>query len=232
MRNLSPVEPPPSTKPSFGSHTVEAEKYNLPKPSSWKDLLKPVYQGYLVMPNPNSSGTGFLTVSAWMQMFGEEQAWDFMDKIHQNMAVYTHSGSKPCRLAAAGEHPIGISFAFRGARPKAEGCAPRSSYTRGRGRLGGRGERNSCKTSKHKIEAAKKLMDWSHLAGRDEGLQRVSADSRAIPEIWRIRWSISRRIPIEKMIENDFGWAANNRKRILKRVAEALRREVRAEELG
>ena len=31
------------------------------------------------MPNPNSSGTGFLDVSSWMQMFGEEAAWEFMD---------------------------------------------------------------------------------------------------------------------------------------------------------
>ena len=103
-------------------NTVEAKKFNLPKPTSWKDLTKPVYKGYLVMPNPNSSGTGFLTVSAWLQMMGEEKAWKYMDNLHKNMAVYTHSGSKPCRQAAAGEHPIGISFAFRGARLKQKGA--------------------------------------------------------------------------------------------------------------
>ncbi len=46
-------------------NTVEAQKKNLPKPSSWKDLTKPVYKGTIVMPNPASSGTGFLQVSAW-----------------------------------------------------------------------------------------------------------------------------------------------------------------------
>ena len=34
---------------------VEAEKKNLPKPESWKDLLDPVYKGHVVMSNPNSS---------------------------------------------------------------------------------------------------------------------------------------------------------------------------------
>src|SRR3989449_10552461 len=41
-------------------NTVEAQKKNLPKPASWKDLTKPVYRGTIVMPNPASSGTGFL----------------------------------------------------------------------------------------------------------------------------------------------------------------------------
>ena len=41
---------------------VEAEKKNLPKPTSWKDLLDPIYKGQIVMSNPNSSGTGYLNV--------------------------------------------------------------------------------------------------------------------------------------------------------------------------
>ena len=39
---------------------------------SWKDLLKPEFKGKVVMPNPNSSGTGFLDVTAWLQLFGEQ----------------------------------------------------------------------------------------------------------------------------------------------------------------
>ncbi|MCC9003880.1 MAG: ABC transporter substrate-binding protein, partial [Candidatus Competibacter sp.] len=53
-------------------NTVEAEKSKLPKPASWQDLTKPEYKGKVVMPNPNSSGTGFLDVSAWLQMWGED----------------------------------------------------------------------------------------------------------------------------------------------------------------
>jgi hypothetical protein len=35
-------------------NTVEAQKKNIPKPETWKDLLKPVYKGQIVMPNPAS----------------------------------------------------------------------------------------------------------------------------------------------------------------------------------
>ncbi|HJL58074.1 MAG TPA: ABC transporter substrate-binding protein, partial [Alphaproteobacteria bacterium] len=63
-------------------NTVEAAKHNLPVPSSWSDLTDPAYAGHVIMPNPNSSGTGFLDVSSWIQIWGEEKAWAFMDALH------------------------------------------------------------------------------------------------------------------------------------------------------
>ena len=52
----------------------ELKKKNLPMPESYEDLTKPEYKGTLVMPHPASSGTGFLTVSAWLQIMGEDKA--------------------------------------------------------------------------------------------------------------------------------------------------------------
>ncbi|AHV92742.1 putative 2-aminoethylphosphonate ABC transporter, periplasmic 2-aminoethylphosphonate-binding protein [Bordetella holmesii 30539] len=103
-------------------NTIEAKKQNLPEPKSWQDLTRPEYAGKIVMPNPASSGTGFLDVSAWLQMFGEEKGWAFMDALHKNIGSYTDSGSKPCNLAASGEFPIGVSFDYRAAKLKAEGA--------------------------------------------------------------------------------------------------------------
>jgi iron(III) transport system substrate-binding protein len=103
-------------------NTIEAEKHGIPAPTSWADLTDPVYQGHVVMPNPASSGTGFLDVSSWLQMFGEEGGWEYMDKLHANIASYTHSGSKPCKMAGSGETVVGVSFAFRGAKEKADGA--------------------------------------------------------------------------------------------------------------
>ena len=53
---------------------------------------------------------------------GEKAAWEFMDKLHQNIAVYTHSGSAPCVQAAKGERVIGIGFDMRGAKEKTGGA--------------------------------------------------------------------------------------------------------------
>jgi iron(III) transport system substrate-binding protein len=193
-------------------NTVEAKKFNLPKPSSWEDLKNPVYKGYLVMPNPNSSGTGFLTVSAWLQIFGEHKAWAYMDNLHRNMAVYTHSGSKPCRLAAAGEHPIGISFAFRGARLKQKG-APLDLITPKEG-VGWEVEASAIMRASKKKEAARKLMDWSITPAAMEVFNQY-LPLLARPELAKPVEHFPEDT-LEKMIPNKFGWAAKNRKRILK----------------
>ena len=90
----------------------------LKPPTAWKDLLDAAYKGKVVMPHPASSGTGYLTVGAWIQLMGEAQAWTFMDGLHQNIAVYTHSGSAPCVQAARGERVAGIALDMRGASEK------------------------------------------------------------------------------------------------------------------
>ena len=102
-------------------NTIEAKKRNLPMPTSWEDLTKPVYKGMISMPNPGSSGTGLLAVGAWLQMFGEQKGWDYMQRLDANVASYVHSGSKPCKDASRGEIPIGISIDFRAAQAKTEG---------------------------------------------------------------------------------------------------------------
>ena len=145
-------------------NTVEAKKAGLTPPKSWKDLTKPMYKGHVIMPNPNSSGTGFLDVSSWLQMFGEKGGWEYMDALHQNIARYTHSGSKPCKLAAAGEIPIGVSFAFRGAKSKATGCAARH-HRAGRGRRLGYGSHGNCRGHRK----ARSRQDPCRLVGHQEG---------------------------------------------------------------
>ncbi|WP_042048306.1 extracellular solute-binding protein, partial [Aeromonas simiae] len=101
---------------------VEAEKQGIPAPTSWADLTKPVYRGKIVMPNPASSGTGFLSVAGWLQTMPQGAGWQYMDALHQNIDRYTHSGSAPCKLAASGETVIGISFDFPATSLKAKGA--------------------------------------------------------------------------------------------------------------
>ncbi|MEK3889918.1 putative 2-aminoethylphosphonate ABC transporter substrate-binding protein [Bacillus sp. FSL K6-3431] len=93
---------------------IELEKLNLPIPKTYEDLLKPEYKGLIVMPHPASSGTGYLTVNGWIQIKGEEKAWNYMRDLHANIGTYTHSGSKPAKLSGSGEYPIGIALVYSG----------------------------------------------------------------------------------------------------------------------
>lgn len=105
----------------FCVNTEVLAKKNLPMPSSWQDLLNPVYKGQIVMPNAASSGTGYLMIVSLLQMKGEEKGWQFLQDLDKNIAQYIKSGSRPCKMAAAGEYAIGLSFAFSGVKQIMEG---------------------------------------------------------------------------------------------------------------
>ncbi len=192
-------------------NTVEGEKLGLTAPTSWKDLTKPEYQGHVIMPNPNSSGTGFLDVSSWLQMFGEEEGWAYMDGLHQNIASYTHSGSKPCKLAAAGEIPIGVSFAFRGAKSKNDG-APIEIIVPEEG-VGWDMEATAIVAGTDNLEDAQKLVDWNITKKANE-MYNTGYAVVAYPGVAKPVENFPANLA-EKMIDNDFEFAANNRKRIL-----------------
>ena len=157
-------------------NTVEAAKRNIPKPESWQDLTKPVYKGQIVMPNPASSGTGYLDVSSWIQIMGEANAWKFMDGLHENVAQYMHSGSRPCAAAAAGEYAVGISFEYRANREKAARRADRPRVPEGRAGLGPRGHgHHEDHDQARRREEARRLGD---LGRRDGALRGQLRDHR------------------------------------------------------
>jgi iron(III) transport system substrate-binding protein len=192
-------------------NTVEAQKRNLPKPETWQDLLKPIYKGQITMPHPASSGTGFLDVTAWLQLYGEAEGWKYMDALHENIAQYVHSGSKPCRQAGAGEFVMGISFEYRANATKASG-APVDLVFPKEG-VGWDMEAAAIMKASKKQDAARKVMDWAATKEANE----VYAKSYAIVAMPGIAKPLPN-VPAdyEKMlVKNDFGWAAKNRDRIL-----------------
>lgn len=140
-------------------NTVEAKKAGIAQPVSWKDLLDPKYKGQLAMPHPASSGTGYLTVAGWIQTMGADAAWKYMDALHQNIAVYTHSGSAPCVQAAKGERIAGISLDTRAAKEKTNG-APLDVVLPTEG-IGWDVEAFGIVRGTKHAAAAKKVADWA-----------------------------------------------------------------------
>ncbi len=192
-------------------NTKEAEKAKAPAPKSWKDLTNPAYKGQIVMPNPASSGTGYLTIAAWLQVMGEKAGWEYMDALHQNIAVYTHSGSAPCVQAATGERLMGIGFDMRGATEKTKG-APIDLILPSEG-AGWEMEATAIVKGTKNMDAAQKLVDWTitkkanELYGKYYAIVAMPGINAAPPNY-----------PAgadQAMVKNDLGWMAKERDRIL-----------------
>lgn len=86
-----------------------AEK-GIAAPECWADLLDPALKGEIQIADPNSSGTAYTTLATLVQLMGEDEAFDFLKKMHANVSQYTKSGSAPVKAAARGETGLGIVF--------------------------------------------------------------------------------------------------------------------------
>lgn len=102
----------------FCVNTVELEKLGLPMPLTWRDLTNPAYRGHIMMYNPTVTGTGYLTITAILQIYGETKGWEYLDALHQNIVAYVPSDVEPCRLASAGKVLISISYDLEGVQQK------------------------------------------------------------------------------------------------------------------
>ena len=204
---------------AFVINTKVVEEKGLPMPKGWRDLLNPAYKDKLIMPNPASSGTGFLQIASLLEMFdpdyktkpvAENKAWDFLDELDKNMGQYIKSGSKPAKLTAAGEYAIGCSFAFVYSSLKKKGF-PVVMVLPAEG-AGFELEANALLTGAKHEDAAKKFLDWAIGKSAMEGYAKFKlgvtypgiAGPKDLPSLDTI-----------KLAPMDFPWQSKNRSEIL-----------------
>jgi iron(III) transport system substrate-binding protein len=153
---------------AFVGNTKVLEEKNLKMPKSWNDLLDPGYKGLLIMPNPASSGTGFLQIASLLVMMDPDYknkpikdnlAWEFLKKLDANMGQYIKSGSKPAKLTASGEYAVGCSFAYVFASLKDMGF-PVEMALPAEG-VGFELEANALAKGAKNEAAGKKFLDWA-----------------------------------------------------------------------
>lgn len=94
----------------FGVNTNRLKEKNLPVPQCWKDLTDPIYKGEIQIADPQSSGTAYTALATFSQLWGQDQAFDYLKKLNTNVSQYTKSGIAPARNAARGETAIGVGF--------------------------------------------------------------------------------------------------------------------------
>ncbi|PLX38686.1 MAG: iron ABC transporter substrate-binding protein [Hyphomicrobiales bacterium] len=144
---------------AFCVNTERLASKGLKMPTSWADLTDPSYKGEVVMPNPASSGTGYIQIDSLLQLMGEEKGWAFLGELDKNIAQYIKSGSKPCNTTAAGEYTIGASFALRAVKNIDEGY-PLAMVIPSEG-AGNELEANGLVAASKNKDAAKRFLDWT-----------------------------------------------------------------------
>ncbi|MBI2459940.1 MAG: extracellular solute-binding protein [Candidatus Rokubacteria bacterium] len=196
---------------AFCVNTEMAKKKNIPIPTSCEDLTQPAYKGEVVMPNPASSGTGYLQISSLLQMKGEQAGWEFLSRLDKSIAQYIKSGSKPAKMAGAGEYVVGASFEFVCAKLREKG-APVQLVIPKEG-AGYELEANALMKGAKRPAAAKRFLDWaiSENAMREYAKWKAGVTLAGMPQPEYLPGPLN-----QILYRMNFEWSAANYGRVVK----------------
>ncbi|MCT1578231.1 extracellular solute-binding protein [Oceanobacillus kimchii] len=102
---------------SYNTDLVSEEE----APKTWEDLLDPKWEGKIQFPNPAASGTSTLMVLSYMMQYGEEEGWEYFQKLKDQANSIPDSGSAPTKAVAMGEAHVAVGFDFMAYEHQANG---------------------------------------------------------------------------------------------------------------
>ena len=194
-------------------------KKNLAPPKCWADLANPIYKDEVQMANPNASGTAYSTIATFVQIFGEDKAFELLKGMHRNTNNYPRAGAGAIRAVARGETSIGVTFLHDGLTEIANGF-PVKIVVPCEGTGYEVGSMSIIKSARN-LDNARKFYDWAltpaaqKIGGDLKNFQTPSNKSTPIP-------AGALKMTDIKLISYDFaryGGAAERKPSILARAA-------------
>ena len=96
-------------------------KKGLAIPKNYEDLLKPEYKNLIAMPNPGTTGSGYIFLKSLVNNMGEEKAYKYFDKLNNNLLEFTSSGMTPVSMLERKEIEIAMGLTSQAARSITDG---------------------------------------------------------------------------------------------------------------
>lgn len=181
-------------------------------PRSWDDLLKPEFEGQIMVAHPSSSGTSYTALCTILQVKGEEEGWNFLRDYAANVLQFTKSGAAPAKFVGQGEAAVGVVFSHDIVAEQENGAPLVLTFPEeGTGyEIGGMGIVNG---AQH-LDAAQKWFDWAlepatqELGPKYEAYQAptVEGAQASRPELLDVN-----------LIDYDFQWCGEHKREFVDR---------------
>ena len=196
---------------TFVSNKDHLERLGVEPPRTWEDLLKPEFKSLIQQANPGSSGTAYNVIATLVQMWGEDEAFEYLGKLHQNIQQYTRSGNAPNTATAIGEVAIGIGYAHDQVELLSQNypviiTAPQDG-------TGYEVASISLIKGGKQMEAAKKLYDWA----LTERAAQLYASTNVVPIVDVLLKEGAISLSEVNVIDQDDLWAAAEKERLIER---------------
>ncbi|MFB3886281.1 MAG: extracellular solute-binding protein [Thermodesulfobacteriota bacterium] len=106
-------------------YNEEVKPKGIKPPTTWDDLLNPVYKGQVIGSNPATTGGAYLMTAAQIFRLGSEKAgFDYIRKLNANVAQYTKGANGSIPLVSQGEAIVGFAWGHDTLKQKAQGNLP------------------------------------------------------------------------------------------------------------
>ncbi len=175
-------------------------------PTSWADLLKPEFEGQLLVAHPSTSGTSYTAMATVLQLMGEEEGWAYLEDYAGQVLQFTKSGSAPAKFVGAGEAAVGIVFSHDIVKQIEAGLPLTLTFPEdGTGyEVGGM----AIVADAAHVDAAQKWYDWA-LTAEAQALGPVYKAYQA-PTVGGVELSFPELLEVN-LIDYDFQWAGENK---------------------
>ena len=186
-------------------------------PRNWRDLASPRYKGQIAMPDPASSGTGYMLISSLSDAGRDAEGMALLRDIARNVGQVTLSGSAPCKLARIGEFPIGISFAFSAMQSIRQGYPVTMVIPEGR--KGYELEASALMKGAPHADDARRFLDWTaspEAAALYRGFKEIVASPGSAPSAEQQRQGLPADL-VATLPVRDFATAARERATLIAR---------------
>ncbi|HHX38152.1 MAG TPA: ABC transporter substrate-binding protein [Clostridiaceae bacterium] len=198
----------------FACNSEWFEEQGLDYPKTWDDLLKPEFEGQVSLAHPSTSGTSYTILSTLVQAKGEDEAYEYLKKLDNNVRQYTKAGAAPPMEVGLGEAAIAITFSHDGLKPVAEGYPVEvvfpedgTGYEVGAAALIKNGPAEE-------VEAAKAFIDWLNSVRGQECYIESKSNRLPVNSNAKVTDGLQSLSDLN-VIDYDAVWAGENRTRLI-----------------
>jgi iron(III) transport system substrate-binding protein len=184
-----------------------ADNPGVEAPASWADLLRPEFEGQLMVAHPSTSGTSYTALATMLQLMGEDQGWEYARQYAGQMLQFTKSGAAPAKFVGQGEAAVGIVFSHDIVHEIDDNGLPLELTFPAEGtgyEIGGMGILKGAKN----MDAAKKWFDWA-LTAEAQALGPKYKAYQA-PTVSGVELSHPELLEVN-LIDYDFQWAGEHK---------------------
>jgi len=184
-----------------------ADNPGVEAPTSWADLLRPEFEGQLMVAHPSTSGTSYTALATMLQLMGEDQGWEYARQYAGQMLQFTKSGAAPAKFVGQGEAAVCIVFSHDIVHEIDDNGLPLELTFPAEGtgyEIGGMGILKGAKN----MDAAKKWFDWA-LTAEAQSLGPKYKAYQA-PTVSGVELSHPELLEVN-LIDYDFQWAGEHK---------------------